>query len=81
MGLFSTHIRTMQYIGNNPYDLNRNKAMHNATLQLFCNWKNYTFIPSATRAKIWYQQNAFKPPVAWAAVRSKAVVLLLFIRC
>ena len=64
MGLFGTHIRTMQYIGNNPYDLNRNKAMHNATVQLFCNWKNYTFIPSATRAKIWYQQNAFKPPVA-----------------
>ena len=35
MGLLDTHIHTMQYIGNNPYDLNRNKAMHNATVQLF----------------------------------------------
>ena len=30
-------------------------------------------------AKIWYQYNAFKPPMAMAAVRSKAVVLLLFV--
>ena len=37
-----------------------------------------------SRAKILYQLNAFKPPpspVALADVRSKAVVLLLFIRC
>ena len=33
-----------------------------------------------SRAKIWYHLNAFKPPpppMAYAAVRSKAVVLLL----
>ena len=35
MGIFGTLIRTVQYIGKYPYDLNRNKAMHNATLQLF----------------------------------------------
>ena len=41
-----------------------------------------------SKAKIWYQLNAFKPPpppppnaVALAAVRSKAVVLLLLNRC
>ena len=34
-----------------------------------------------SRAKIWYHENAFKPPVVLAAVRSKAVVLLLLIRC
>ena len=28
-------------------------------------------------AKIWYQWNTFRPPVAWVAVRSEAVVLLL----
>ena len=38
------------------------------------------------RAKIWRDSNAFKPPpshtpLAWAAVRSKAVVLLLLIYC
>ena len=33
------------------------------------------------RAKIWCQYNAFKPPVAQAAVRSKAVVLFLLIYC
>ena len=35
-------------------------------------------------AKIWYQLNAFKPPpplVAWAAVRFKAMVLLLLTFC
>ena len=32
-----------------------------------------------SRAKIWYQYNAFKHPVALAAVRSKGVVLLLLI--
>ena len=32
-------------------------------------------------AKIWYQLNALKAKVALAAVRSKAVVLLLLIRC
>ena len=36
-----------------------------------------TSTTAASRAKIWYQLNAFKPPVAYAAVRSKAVVLLL----
>ena len=34
-----------------------------------------------SRAKIWYQWDAFKSPVAWAAVRSKAVVLLLLTFC
>ena len=33
------------------------------------------------RAKSWYQENVFKPPVAWADVCSKAVVLLLLICC
>ena len=32
-------------------------------------------------AKIWYQPNSFKPPVAKPAVRSKAMVLLLLIYC
>ena len=34
-------------------------------------------------ANIWFQLNAFKPPsaVAKAVVRSKAVFLLLLIRC
>ena len=32
-----------------------------------------------SRADIWYQLNALKPPVALAAVHSKAVVLLLLI--
>ena len=43
----------------------------------------YHFCASTTAessATIWYQLNAFKPPVALAAVDSKAVVLLL-IRC
>ena len=34
-----------------------------------------------SRAKIWCQSGAFGPPVAWAAVRSKAVVLLLLTFC
>ena len=34
-----------------------------------------------SRAKIWYQLNAFKPPVAYTAVRSTAVVLLLLNQC
>ena len=47
-----------------------------------------TSTTAESRAKIWYQLNAFKPPpppppplVAWAAVRSKAVVLLLLTFC
>ena len=42
-----------------------------------------TFCASSTaesKANIWYQYNAFKPPpLAKAAVRSKAMVLLLMI--
>ena len=34
-----------------------------------------------SRAKIWYQLDAFKPPVVLAAVHSKVVVLLLLNRC
>ena len=34
-----------------------------------------------SRAKIWGQKNAFKPPEAEAAVCSKAVVLVLLIYC
>ena len=34
-----------------------------------------------SRAKIWCQIGAFRPPVALAAVRSMAVVLLLLICC
>ena len=34
-----------------------------------------------SRAKIWYQYNAFKPSLAYVAVRSKAVVLLLLTYC
>ena len=36
-----------------------------------------TSTTAESRAKIWPKQNAFKPPVAYAAARSKAVVLLL----
>ena len=53
-----------------------------------CELNNVYAPPTAeSRAKIWYQENAFKPPppppppVAQAVVRSKAVVLLLLIRC
>ena len=45
-------------------------------LNIFCASKT-----AESRAKTWYQQNAFKLPVALTAVRSKAVVLLLLIRC
>ena len=44
----------------------------------------YHFCASTTaesRVKIWYQKNAFKPPAALAPVRSKAVALMLLIRC
>ena len=34
-----------------------------------------------SRAKIWYQWVPLSPLVAWAAVRSKAVALLLLIYC
>ena len=34
-----------------------------------------------SRSKIWYQYNAHKTPMALAAVRSKAVLVLLIIRC
>ena len=34
-----------------------------------------------SRAKIWCQWGAFGPLVAWAAVRSGAAVLLLFVYC
>ena len=40
-----------------------------------------TTITKESKAKIWRQYNAFKPPLAYAAVSSKAVVLLLLIRC
>ena len=32
-------------------------------------------------ANNWYHLNAFKPPVASAAVRSKAVIMLLLVYC
>ena len=44
----------------------------------------YNFCASTkaeSRVKIWYQINAFKPPVALSAVHSKVVVMLLLIRC
>ena len=34
-----------------------------------------------SRARIRCQYDAFGPPMAWASVRSGAVVLLLLIRC
>ena len=48
------------------------------------NTKFIDFCNSATaesRAKIWYQWDAFRPPVAWVAVRSGAVVLLFLSFC
>ena len=45
----------------------------------------YVFTTTESSPRIWYQYNAFKPPppfpVAYAAVRSKATVLLLLIYC
>ena len=41
----------------------------------------YASTTAESRAKIWYQLNALRPPVALAAARSQAVVLLLLIRC
>ena len=40
-----------------------------------------TLTTAESRARIWCQWNAFGPPVACAAVRSKAVVLLLLTFC
>ena len=37
--------------------------------------------PDHTHLLLWYQENAFKLPVAYADVRSKAMVLLLLIYC
>ena len=37
------------------------------------------FTTTEPRAKVWRQLNAIKPPVAQAAVRSKAMVLLLLL--
>ena len=37
--------------------------------------------PDHTYLLFWYQENAFKLPVAYADVRSKAMVLLLLIYC
>ena len=54
---------------------------------MFCQVPPYELNISCTsttaesRAKIWYQLNAFKTPLAWAAVHSKAVVLLLLTFC
>ena len=35
----------------------------------------------ASRVKVSYQENVLSPPVAWAYVRSKTVVLFLLIHC
>ena len=43
----------------------------------FLHWNQWSYAESI--AKIWRQQNVFKPPVPSVAVRSKAVVLLLLI--